>query len=80
MIFLDTNVVSETLRARPDSSVMRWLVRHDAELALASVVISELAYGIPTNEVCACKPASMSGGCDLPGATRLHRRSPSGLR
>jgi len=46
LIFLDTNVVSETLRARPERSVMRWLVRHDAELALSSVVIGELAYGI----------------------------------
>ena len=46
MIFLDTNVVSETLRAQPDLSVMKWLVRHDAELALSTVAMAELAYGI----------------------------------
>lgn len=46
MIFVDTNVVSETLRAAPDSAVMEWLTRHDAELALPTVTIAEIAYGI----------------------------------
>ena len=46
MIFLDTNVISETMRLRPDQRVVEWLVRHDAELALSSVVIAELAFGI----------------------------------
>lgn len=46
MIFLDTNVVSETLRKAPDEAVIAWLVRHDAELALPTVTIAEIAYGI----------------------------------
>lgn len=46
MIFLDTNVVSETLRKAPDEAVIAWLVRHDAELALSTVMIAEIAYGI----------------------------------
>lgn len=46
MIFLDTNVVSETLRKAPDPTVIDWLVRHDAELALSTVVIAEIAFGI----------------------------------
>lgn len=46
MIFLDTNVVSETLRLQPEPRVTDWLTRHDAELALSSVVIAELAFGI----------------------------------
>lgn len=46
MIFLDTNVVSETLRRSPDPAVIAWLIRHDAELALSTVVIAELAFGI----------------------------------
>ena len=46
MIFLDTNVISETLRRSPDSSVIAWLVRHDAELALPTVTIAEIAFGI----------------------------------
>ncbi|RKE85629.1 type II toxin-antitoxin system VapC family toxin [Rhizobium sp. AG855] len=46
MIFLDTNVVSETLKKQPSEAVISWLIRHDAELALSSVVIGEVAYGI----------------------------------
>lgn len=46
MIFLDTNVVSETLRKEPDPSVLAWLIRHDAELALPTVTIAEIAFGI----------------------------------
>lgn len=46
MIFLDTNVVSETMRPTPDRGVIDWLTMHDADLALSSIVIGELAYGI----------------------------------
>ncbi len=46
MIFLDTHVVSETLKRAPEPTVLRWLEKHDAELALSTVVIAELAFGI----------------------------------
>lgn len=46
MIFLDTTVVSGTLRQHADPQVLQWLERHDAELALGTVVIAELAFGI----------------------------------
>ncbi|KPQ12203.1 MAG: toxin-antitoxin system toxin component [Saliniramus fredricksonii] len=46
MIFIDTNVISETLKKAPDPAVMAWLVRHDSELALPSVAIAEIAFGI----------------------------------
>lgn len=46
MIFLDTNVVSETLKKVPNEAVIAWLVRHDAELALPTVTIAEIAFGI----------------------------------
>jgi predicted nucleic acid-binding protein len=46
LIFVDTNVVSETLRKSPDPAVVAWLVRHDAELALPTVTIAEIAFGI----------------------------------
>lgn len=46
MIFLDTNVISETLRKAPNDAVIAWLVRHDAELALPTVTIAEIAFGI----------------------------------
>lgn len=46
MIFLDTHVVSETLKRTPEPTVLRWLETHDAELALSTVAIAELAFGI----------------------------------
>ncbi|ESY69340.1 type II toxin-antitoxin system VapC family toxin [Mesorhizobium sp. M0051] len=46
MIFVDTNVISESLRKAPDVAVMAWLVRNDAELALPTVAIAEIAFGI----------------------------------
>jgi predicted nucleic acid-binding protein len=46
LIFLDTNVASETLRKSPDPAVIAWLIRHDAELALPTVTIAEIAFGI----------------------------------
>jgi predicted nucleic acid-binding protein len=46
VIFLDTNVVSEGMRARPDPGVLEWLDSHDSDIVLASVVIAEIAYGI----------------------------------
>ncbi|QCM13911.1 type II toxin-antitoxin system VapC family toxin (plasmid) [Agrobacterium tumefaciens] len=46
MIFLDTNVMSETLKKAPDSAVIAWLVRHDAELALPTIAVAEIAFGI----------------------------------
>jgi predicted nucleic acid-binding protein len=46
LIFLDTNVVSETLRKAPESAVVAWLVRYDSELAMSTVTIAEIAFGI----------------------------------
>lgn len=46
MIFLDTNVISETLKKAPNEAVLAWLVRHDAEVALPTVTIAEIAFGI----------------------------------
>ncbi|HEY6579288.1 MAG TPA: type II toxin-antitoxin system VapC family toxin [Rhizomicrobium sp.] len=46
MIFVDTNVLSETLRKTPSPAVIAWLVRNDAELALPTVTIAEIAFGI----------------------------------
>ncbi len=46
MIFVDTNVVSELMRKEPDQRVINWLERHDAELALSTIDIGEIAFGI----------------------------------
>jgi predicted nucleic acid-binding protein len=46
LIFLDTNVVSELSRQRPNTIVLDWVDVHDRELALSSVVIGEISYGV----------------------------------
>lgn len=44
---LDTNVVSEPMRARPETAVVRWLAtRSPAELFLASITVGELVQGV----------------------------------
>jgi predicted nucleic acid-binding protein len=47
MILLDTNVVSETMRAIPDQRVLHWLDSLDErEAGIPSVVLAELYYGL----------------------------------
>jgi predicted nucleic acid-binding protein len=46
LIFIDTNVISESMRKSPDPAVTHWLERHDAQLALSTVAIAEIAFGI----------------------------------
>ena len=46
MIFVDTNVISETMRNQPSPAVMNWLAAHDELLAVSTVTIAEIAFGI----------------------------------
>lgn len=46
MIFLDTNVVSEIMRPEPELTVLAWLKRHDDQLALSTIAIAEISFGI----------------------------------
>lgn len=47
MIVLDTNVVSEAMKAQPDPVVRAWLDEQAAEtLYLSSVTLAELLFGI----------------------------------
>lgn len=47
MIVLDTNVVSEAMRAEPNPAVVAWLDRQAADtLYLTSVTLAELLFGI----------------------------------
>ncbi len=46
MILLDTNVLSELTRTRPESKVVRWLEANEPLLALPSIALAELRYGI----------------------------------
>ena len=46
MILLDTNVLSELTRAMPEPTVVEWLEANDLQLALPSIALAELRYGI----------------------------------
>ncbi|MEM6943198.1 MAG: type II toxin-antitoxin system VapC family toxin [Pseudomonadota bacterium] len=47
MILLDTNVLSETMRPKPDPTVLTWLDAQAAEtLFLSSVTVAEILFGI----------------------------------
>lgn len=47
MIVLDTNVVSELMRAQPAPNVLDWVNAQPSEqLCLCSVVVAELLYGV----------------------------------
>lgn len=46
MIFIDTNVISETLRPQSEPRVLEWLIRHDSQLAIPGIVVPEVAFGI----------------------------------
>ena len=46
---LDTNVVSEPVRPRPDAAVIRWLAEADEDrLYLSVLTLSEIAQGVET--------------------------------
>ncbi|WP_395726755.1 type II toxin-antitoxin system VapC family toxin [Nakamurella sp.] len=45
MIVLDTNVLSEPLRPRPDPGVLRWIGRQ-AEIGTTAITVGELLVGL----------------------------------
>lgn len=47
MILLDTNVISETQKSRPDPNVMAWLnAQEPTNLYLTSVTVGEMFFGV----------------------------------
>lgn len=47
MILLDTNVISEVMKAQPAAAVVAWLNHQDSEkLYVSTVTIGEIAYGL----------------------------------
>lgn len=43
---VDTNVLSELTKPQPINAVVDWLRKHEFELAVSSIVLGELQYGI----------------------------------
>lgn len=47
MILLDTNVLSELMRAKPDPQVLAWVdAQPSRELVICSITVAEILYGI----------------------------------
>jgi predicted nucleic acid-binding protein len=46
LILLDTNVLSELAKPRPDAHVVAWMRRSAAALAVPTIAVAEMAYGI----------------------------------
>ncbi|MFL6111637.1 MAG: type II toxin-antitoxin system VapC family toxin [Catenulispora sp.] len=46
MIILDTNVVSELMRAVPDPTVAAWAVNADPDMCVTALTVAEIRYGI----------------------------------
>lgn len=46
MYLLDTNIVSERMRQKPNVNVVEWLDAHAEELYLPAIALDELAYGV----------------------------------
>lgn len=47
MILLDTNVLSELMRAKPDPNVIAWVdAQASSDLVICSITVAEILYGI----------------------------------
>ena len=46
MILLDTNVISELMKDKPDQAVARWYRRHEEKTFLPAIALAELSFGI----------------------------------
>ena len=47
MAFLvDTNVLSEPMRPKPDRTVLGWIEKHESDLFVSAVSIGEISFGI----------------------------------
>lgn len=46
MIVLDTNVVSEVFRPRPEERVISWLESLDGDVAITAITLAELLAGV----------------------------------
>ena len=46
MIIMDTNVVSELMRAAPNPAVAAWAVNADPDLSVTALTVAEIRYGI----------------------------------
>jgi predicted nucleic acid-binding protein len=46
LILLDTNVLSELAKPRPDAQVVAWMRRSAGALAVPTIAVAEMAFGV----------------------------------
>ncbi len=57
MILVDTNVWSVQVSRHPDAKVVDWLIDHDDQLWLSTIVIAEIRYGAELPKAQTFRPA-----------------------
>lgn len=43
---LDSNIISEVTKAKPDPAIVAWLDAHEMDCAVSTITLAELRYGI----------------------------------
>ena len=46
MFLVDANVLSEATKPAPDPRVLKWLARHEREIAVDPIILGEIRFGI----------------------------------
>ena len=53
MFLLDTNVISELAKPQPDTAVLAWFARTDAQqIFISSVTVCEIEFGLSAMPAC----------------------------
>lgn len=81
MHLVDTNVISELMRQRPDPGVLSWLERHQTvfpKLTISAVTVDEISYGLtrrPTQRLLAWFNTVVLNQDTLPVTADIARRA-----
>lgn len=76
-MLLDTNIVSELMRRRPDSGVMAWAAGQRS-FALSAITVDEMAFGLawrPNARITAFLDAFVAAQAVLPISGEIARRA-----
>ena len=76
-VLLDTNIVSELVRQRPDVGVHAWAMR-EVDYLICAVTVDEIAFGLawrPNQRIAAWFDAFLTAHPALPITTEIARRA-----
>lgn len=75
MYVVDTNIVSELVKATPDARVLSWLTAHERDLYLTAITVEEMRFGalcLPEGK----RKRTLSSAIDEIVTTYAHRTLP----